>query len=125
MTQDKTTRCRICEHLLIGEYGEKCKCPETIKKVVAIIFGTQDKTLREEFLEKYGPDTDQMVSAHQSFMPQKVADFYEDKIKSVVREMKKDESKIPLGMAGYYEKLSRVKDYNQFGDDLLERLGIK
>jgi tRNA A37 methylthiotransferase MiaB len=81
----------------------------------------QDKTLREQ-LEK---EIWNIMQKNGQFSSQKIADFYEDKIKSVVREMKKDESKIPLGMAGYYEKLSRVKDYNQFGDDLLERLGIK
>lgn len=32
--------------------------------------------LKEKFLEQYGPDTYQLVSAHQSFMPYEVADWW-------------------------------------------------
>lgn len=79
---------------------------------------TQDKTLREQFLDKF-------QGLEYMAKDEEIADFYEDKIKSVVREIQIDENKIPRGMGGYYDRLSMAKDYNQFGDDLLERLGIK
>ncbi len=52
-----------------------------------------------------------------------IADFYEDKIKSVVRELQVD-----LPAKKYKDENGEytiVSEYNQFGDDLLERLGIK
>jgi Tfp pilus assembly protein PilP len=87
---------------------------------------TQDKTLREQFLDKF-------QGLEYMAKDEEIADFYEDKIKSVVREMRKEVTKPHYSeVRGNQEeyKLDREKmlgeiGYNQFGDDLLERLGIK
>lgn len=94
---------------------------------------TQDKTLRDEFYSKIAD-----FSIHQpigypveAYTMQIIADFYEDKIKSVVREMRKElpkkEDYLPDdgSSVAYWEMNRQVTGYNQFGDDLLERLGIK
>lgn len=44
---------------------------------------TNKEELRNEFLEQYGSDTDQMVSAHQHYMPQEVADWWLSKIEQI------------------------------------------
>lgn len=78
---------------------------------------TQDKTLRETLKGFAGKTIGLGVC-------DEIADFYEDKIKSVVREMRK------MPEIGMTDKEVEMVDlynsaYNQFGDDLLERLGIK
>jgi hypothetical protein len=78
---------------------------------------TQDKTLREQFLDKF-------QGLEYMAKDEEIADFYEDKIKSVVREMKKTPE---IGMTDKEVEMVDLYNsaYNQFGDDLLERLGIK
>lgn len=38
--------------------------------------------IRKEFMEKYGPDTDMLVSAHQDWTPKAVADWWLSQIES-------------------------------------------
>jgi hypothetical protein len=55
-----------------------------------------EQRLREEFLKEFGPDTDQMVSAHQSFMPDRVADYFITKHREYVEKVS--------------DKIGRLKD---------------
>lgn len=51
----------------------------------------RDEELRRDFLDEYGPDTDQMVSAHQSFMPAEIANWWLLRIVAEREEARKEE----------------------------------
>ncbi len=78
----------------------------------------KDKEVRERFIKEFGPDTDQMVSAHQSFMPGLVADWWLTEITKARESSEAQGARNMLELFDEYQDRYSVKEIIKLGKSI-------